>query len=175
MPMGSMKQTLLLGVIGVAFAGFFGYHGIYARQQAQVRVIEQQIAQEQANQQAQTDVAALVQQIERYRKHLPPEPDASWLVHEVVALAKKANVPLASITEEAPQSLQQFTRLAVNLQFTASYHQLGAFIDDLERANRFMRIERLEMTRSLEGEEPVSIRMVLSTIHIPSGLPGGGS
>ena len=79
-----MKPTLLLGVIGVAFMGFLGYHRINGWQQQQARLTQTQIAQEQDNQEVQADVASLLSQIEHYRKRLPREPDPSWLVREVV-------------------------------------------------------------------------------------------
>ena len=162
-----MNQTLLLGLIGVALAGLFGYHGIYASKQEQVRVIQAQITEEQANQQAQARVAGSLQELEQHRKRLAPEPDTSWLVREVVALSKRAGVQLTTINQDVPQAFQKFTRLSVSLQFAASYHQVGSFLDELERSERFFHIDRLEITHPAEEEQPPAIQLVVSTLYVP--------
>lgn len=162
-----MNQTLLLGLIGVALAGLFGYHGIYAPKQEQVRVIQAQIADEQTNQQAQVNVAGLLQQVEQYRKRLAPEPDTSWLVREVVALSKGVGVQLSAINQDAPQVFQKFTSLSISLQFSASYHQVGQFLDALERSERFLHVDRLDMGNSMEDGKSVIVRLAVSTLYVP--------
>lgn len=162
-----MNQTLLLGLIGVALAGLFGYHGIYASQQEQVRVIQAKITEEQTDQQAQTRAAGSLQQLEQYRKRLAPEPDTSWLVREIVALSKRAGVQLATINHDAPQAINKFTRLSVTLQFAASYHQVGSFLDELERSERFFHIDHLQITHPAEEETPPAIQLVVSTLYVP--------
>lgn len=162
-----MKQMLLIGTIGVALSSLFGYHAVYAPQQKQVRVIQGQIAQEQSDQQARMDVAALLQHLERSRERLAPEADTSWLVREVVALSKRAGVQLATINQDAPAPLQKFTRLGAAFQFSASYHQVGVFLDALEHSDHFFHVEHLDITRaSAEGQSSV-VRLVVSTLYMP--------
>ncbi|MBI2104709.1 MAG: type 4a pilus biogenesis protein PilO [Candidatus Omnitrophica bacterium] len=142
-----------------------------------MRLIQAQIADEQATQRLQADVAALLRQAEQSRKRLPEEPDPSLLVHDVVALAQQAGVQLTSISRETPQTFRRFTRLAVILQGTASYHQLGAFLDALERSERFLRVERFEISRPTELG-PASVHLSISTLYVPPVLPasaGGGA
>ena len=162
-----MNQTLLLGLIGVALAGLFGYHGIYAPKQEQVRVIQAQITEEQTNQQAQMTVAGLLLQLEQYRKQLAPEPDTSWLVREVVALSKRAGVQLTTINQDAPESLQKFTRLGVSLQFSASYHQIGLFIDELERSDHFFHIDRFVIGHPAQEGKSSTVQLTVSTLYVP--------
>jgi len=172
-----MRPFFLLAGIGVALSALIGYNVAYVPQQRQVRLIHAQIADEQATQRLQADVAALLGQAEQFRTRLPEEPDPSLVVHEVVALAQAAGVQLASITRETPQTFPQGTRLTVTLQGTASYHQLGALLDALERSERFFRVERFEISRPTEAE-PASVRVVVSTLYVPplvSGSAGGGA
>lgn len=170
-----MKPTLLIGVIGLALTGWIGYHGIYARQQERVHLIQAQVAQEQANQDAQQQVATLLAQIEQYHKRLPPEPDPSWLVREAVAIGQKAGLELTTITKESPQQFQQFTRLAINLHFTATYHQLGTFLDHLEQSDHFIRVEHLAVNGPQEARGPASVELVLSTIYLQPVVSGAGA
>ncbi len=169
-----MKPPLVLAVIGLALTGLVGYHGIHGRQQERVQLIQAQIAQEQANRQVQQDVAALLDQVEQYRKRLPSEPEPSWLVREAVALGRKAGLELATITQESPQQFQQFTRLAISLEFKASYHALGTFLDYIEQSDAFIRAERLVLSKPGDEDGVTSVSLVLSTIHLPpvAGIAG---
>jgi Tfp pilus assembly protein PilO len=116
----------------------------------------------------QADVAALLEEFEQYRKRLPPEPDSSWLVREAVALGHEVGVTLSTISIAAPQPYQQFTRLSVTLQLRASYHQLGTFLDHLERSDRYLHIDSVSISnRSHETSDLATIRLALSTVYLP--------
>ena len=154
-------------------ASFIGYNYIYVPQTNQVSKIHVQIANERSLQQLQSDVAGLFKQIERYRERLPKEPDSSWLAREVVALSQKAGVQLTTISQDEPEKLEQFTRLMVDVQFTASYHQLGTLLDNIERSDHFIRIDRVNVAHGRTEQEPVSIQLELSTFYLPP--PGGMS
>ena len=163
------QQTLLLVGIGVASVVLIGYHGLYAGQRKRVELIRGYVAQEQADQQATSNVAVLLAQLEQYRRRLAPEPDTSWLVKQVVSVSQDAGVQLASITQETPEAQQEFTRLTIHLQFSSNYHQLGQFLDRLEHAPPFIRVDRLEVTEPEGGHGPAMIGLVLSTFYVPEG------
>lgn len=165
-----MHSRLIVLAIVVATACAIGYYGIHVPAKNEVRLIQQQIAEEQNSQGTKTDVAALLAQIERYRARLPEEADPSWLAQQLVTLAQQSGVQIASITQETPQPSDRFTRLAVNLQLTASYHQLGAFLDAVERSPYLIRVERLTVDRT-EGEERGRAQVTFSTIVLPPLVP----
>ena len=168
------KPTFLLGIIAVAIVCSIAYTSIYVPAQKQVQVIQTQKSKERASQRTQADVAALLKTIEAYRKRLPSERDPSWLVRETVSDARKAGIEVSSINQEDPQDFSGFTRLTVNLQLTASYHQLGAFLDEIEHGEPFIRVDRINLSRALSsrGEEMASIKLAFSTIYLPPVLTG---
>lgn len=170
--MTRVKQTLLLGTIIVAFAGFFGYHMVYRPQQAKLAEYPRVLEREQADYQAQADVAALVERIESYRRRLPPGADTSWLVNEVVSVANDVGVQVTRIVPEPPRDLQGVTRLGVSLQVSASYHQLGVFLDRIERAALFIRVDRADLAGASDANPSSerTIQVVLSTLYIPPFL-----
>lgn len=172
--MGNIKATLLIVVIGLAITGLFGYHMVYVPQQRKVALIQTQIAQSQSDQQSREEVAALFSAVEHYRKRLPESTDPSWLAREVVAIGKAAGVQFATINQQAPEDRVQYTRLTVNLTFSASYHELGAFIDAIEGSEHFMRVDHLVVGPPTPGSEKASIQLVLSTITVPKVAPGAG-
>lgn len=170
------KPFVCLVAIEVALTGYIGYNFIHVPQQRQVRLIREQIAHEHTKRQAAIEVAALLDQRTQYQTRLPSEPDTSWLARDIVALAENAGVQLTTITQETPQSFEQFTRLGVSLKFNASYHQLGAFIDDLERSAHFIHVEQMSVGRS-GRDEAASVQVTCSTLYLPPPLPvpSGGS
>lgn len=173
-----MKRTLVVGAILVAFAGYFGYHGVYLPARAARAQMPLALQQEQADQRVQVEVAALVQEIEQSRRRLAPAPDASWLVNQVVSLANAAGVQLTRIVPESPRDLGSVTRLGVDLQFSASYHQLGTFLAHIEGAPAFIRVDRVELSDAggVEPSSQRSIHLVLSTLYVqPFLFPGAGA
>lgn len=162
-----MKSVLLLAGIEVALAGWFGYNFLHLPGQRQMAFIRGQSAQEQATQQTQAEVAGLLNALEEQRGPLAPEPDPSWLVRQMVALADKSGLQLTTIAQEPPQELEQYTRLGALLQFSASYHQLGTFLDEIERSPYFIRVDRISLIPASEREQPASVRLGVSTIYVP--------
>lgn len=170
--MGNVKPTLLIVVIGLAITGLFGYHMVYVPQQRKVALIQTQIAQSQSDQQSREEVAALFSAIEHYRKRLPENSDPSWLAREVVAIGKASGVQFTTLNQQVPEDRAQYTRLSINLAFSASYHELGAFIDAIESSEHFMRVDHLVVGPPTPGSEKASVQLVLSTITIPKIAPG---
>ena len=170
-----LKAMLPIVGIGVALTAFLGYNFIHIPQQRKVSEIEANIAEVRALQQLQTEVMTLLGQVERYRRQLPPAADPSWLVNQVVALGQRDGIELDTISQQGPQPLRQFTRLAVDLQFTATYHQLGRFLDDIERSAYFLQAEEITVNRRPSDESRVDVRLRVATFFVPPTLNGGGS
>ena len=166
-----VKEWMTLGGIGIAISVVIGYYGIYVPKHNEVRLIRAQSAQQQLHQQAQADVAKLLEQINQYHRRLPDDPDPSRLVKEVMEVAEKDGVQLTSIAQDPPQALDSYTRLVVNLQFNASYHQLAAFLDDIERSTLFIHVERFEFTTA-DAQGVAPIQLTLSTFFLPPLVPG---
>ncbi len=165
-----MKPQVQVGMMALALSLFFGYHAFYKSQQDRVHLIQAQSVEEQTRQRTQLEVVALAQRVEHYRHRLLQTPEPSVLVREVAVLAKKAGVQLSTIGQEPPQEFPQFTRLAVNLQCSATYHQLGAFLDYLEHAEHFIRAESITVTPGSDGRSTISL--VVSSLYVPPLLDG---
>lgn len=163
-----VKTALLLVVIGVVVAAtaFVGYNMVYAPQQSQVRLIQGKITQEQANQTMQAEVATLLRQVEEHRKRLPPERDASWLLDQVLPIAERNGLRLNTITRQPPSPVGDLTRLSISLDGSASYHQLGAFVDELERAESYLHVERLQMSPP-DATGKSAVQLLISTAFVP--------
>jgi len=172
--MGRLNATLLVGTLIVACAGYFGYHNVYLPKRVQLEQYPLEMQREAANQQAQADVATIAQELESFRGQLPPEADASWLVNEALAIADEVGVRVTRVVPQPPRDLGGMTRLAVSLQVTASYHELGIFIDRLERAPVFIHVDRVDLAETRGSQQALSARpidVVLSTVYVPPAVP----
>ena len=162
-----MKAQLVVAALAVAVGLPAGYN-VAKGHQEQLRLIQKQIAQARTTRQTEGQITATMGQIERYRARLPSEPSPSWLVHEAVALGEQVGLQLTTIDQDPPQDQQAYTRLGITLEFSATYHQVGRFLDLIERSERFIRVERLEVSPSRTGENNrASVRLVLSTVYVP--------
>ena len=163
-----MKSIAIGIIIGVALGGVLGYHSIYLRQQKQAQAIRKQISDVRAKQKAQQQAAESLEQLKKLRPQLPPEPEPSWLVQQATLLGRESGVELTAISPENPQAVQQFTRLGVNLQFDATYHQLGRFLDDIERAPYLIRVEHFAMGSPKDQSGRASVQLTLSALFLPT-------
>jgi hypothetical protein len=134
----------VVGLVAVAMALPLGMQ-IRRRHEIRRRAALEQLASEQALHETYAQLNTAFGEIQRHRRRLPDAPDPSWLVTEAVALGEMEGLQLTSIAQEQPREFPQYTRVAIALEFEAMYHQLGAFLDRVERSQRFMRVDRLEV------------------------------
>jgi len=161
-----MKASLLSGAIIVAVSGLFGYHNIHLRLQQQLQAVQQQQQLEQQTQELRTQLAVTLEQVEQFRKRLAPSPETQWLMEQVNPLAAQAGVQLTGIRPQNPSPLTDFTSLAVHLEFTGSFHQVGAFLSALESAPVFIRVSDLDI--SAPNEQGASqVQLILTTMYVP--------
>ena len=162
-----MRPSVISGALVLCIAGYFGYNVIYRRNQQQLDRLQAQLAEQQETQNVRVQVAQSLNQIEQFRKRLPPQAETEWLVGHINRLAQGAGVQLTSVNPQPPKSVQEFTWLSVTVQFTSPYHQLGQFVSTLENAEPFLRIDGLEISPLRQGQA-VDIRMTVSTLYIPA-------
>ena len=162
-----MKPILLGAAVGLVLAYLIGYNQIYGRQHKQLLLLHSQLTQEQANQSLQKETETLFKRLDGYRAKLPAEPDPSWLVREAMSASDRAGFTVDSIQPDTPHEDKLATRLSVNLAFQASYHQLGTFLDALERSDHFIRVEQLSVSWDPADKGQSKVQLTLGTVALP--------
>ena len=162
----TLKPSRISGLIILVLAGMTGYQMVYLRTQQQLVVLNQELARAGQTQALRAQVAASLSELERFRKQLPSEPETGWLIRAVGSRAQETGIQLTTIMPQSPKLLQDFTYLAVNLQFTASYRDLMKLLHRLEQAHAFIRIDEIELSRT--PQEIAQVRLVVSTLHVPA-------
>lgn len=81
------------------------------------------------------------------------EEQVSALLRDISDLANKNNVKIEQIrpSRESPQAkpdktVSKYTPLSINLELTCDYHRLGKFINDLENAETYIALQKLNIT-----------------------------
>lgn len=160
----------VVGLVAVAVALPLGLQ-IRRRHEMRRRAVLEQLAREEALQETYARLNTAFGEIQRHRPRLPDAPDPSWLVTEAVALGEMEGLQLTSIAQEQPREFSQYTRVAITLEFEATYHQLGLFLDRVERSQRFMRVDRLDVKPQAIGisdAHPTAlVHLTLSTLYLP--------
>jgi type IV pilus assembly protein PilO len=96
---------------------------------------------------AKAKINELEQDISYYEKKLPQEKDIPDLLQYLSNIATETNIKLLEIEkkQEIRQEQEQafYVTVPFNLILKGGYHEIGRFINRLENAERFMKIENL--------------------------------
>jgi Tfp pilus assembly protein PilO len=134
-----------------------------------VQQIRRQQTEARQEQQLREDVAAALTTLEQQRPALAEGSDAGWLLQELSRLVKDAHLEVTSITPHPPSTAGEGVAIvSASLQFATTYHQLGRFVARLERHERFLRIDALQITPNVAQPGKVNVRVTVSAVALPS-------
>jgi type IV pilus assembly protein PilO len=98
---------------------------------------------------AKDEIGKLKENINYYEKKLPTEKDIPDLLQYLSNIGTETNVKLLEIEKKQEIRQEQGQTLYVTVPFKlilkGGYHNIGSFIGKLENADRFMKIEKLEI------------------------------
>lgn len=99
---------------------------------------------------AENQVLLLKEKIRDYEKKLPMEKEISNILQYLSNAAKKLDVTINEIKPGEQTTKQDkkalYWSIPIVLKTKCAYHQLGAFLNELEKADRFMKITDIEIT-----------------------------
>ena len=191
-----IKDNRAYQIIAAVIAGYvffalaFYFIGIKPKivkvQELKAQISEKQIFLSKAGpiqlQQEKISEAALrIQELKRdiiyYERKLPTEKDIPDLLQNLSATATETGVKLLEI--EKKQEIREergqtfYITVPFNLVFKGGYHNIGSFVNKLENAERFMKIQHL--TIKGDAKDPFEHRaeaVVLTYILDARGLTG---
>lgn len=105
-----------------------------------------------------------------YVKQLPPEKEVPGFLEGLSSIAQKAGVGIRSITpcaffQQEEKGAQEVYYREIPFLITAKsgYHQLGAFISNLDETDRFVAIEYVKIQYDEKSPHAHNVRMMLKT------------
>lgn len=117
---------------------------------------------------------SLSEKIAYYEKKLPGKKEIPAILEYLSDSARKLNV---RITEIKPVEQGQDTEdkdkiyyaVPILLKAECGYHQLGRFLNELERADRFMKISDIEIGSSSDQDGILDVQLIIVTYVMSQG------
>ena len=114
-------------------------------------------------------VANMQEQVTLYEKKLPTEHEVPMLLEELSQMAKETYVKILGISPvyvkvgSADDKPKPYKEIPISIHALSGYHQLGAFINKLENAGRFMKVSDIEIRASNKNKRAHDVELVIST------------
>ena len=158
-PARGPKERILLGLGGaVALVLWFQIfhvpqHGIHSQRRAQVLSVRKKLQEARRNIKQLPSLEAELKRLSSGNGMaftFSPEEQLPELLEMIAQAARSSQVKLLTVRPQ--MDLNQlhpgptgFLELPVRLEATAGYHQIGSFLDALERSERLVRLDSLEI------------------------------
>ncbi len=131
---------------------------------------------------ARVHVKRLIDEVRAIRGQFAPTAEAEWLVKRLTAHVQEAGLRMESIVPHTPVSVQEFQQVSVTVQLSASYHQLGKLLSQLENSDELVWVQDLDITKPREqpgwGVDATRtrastlphVRLTLATLYVPEEI-----
>jgi len=104
--------------------------------------------------------------IDYYEKKLPREKDIPNVLQYLSSSARKLNVRLTEIKpmEKTEDGTPTYYSVPILLKAECGYHQLGRFLSELEKADRFMKVVDVEIVSNVHRKiNALDVQLVIIT------------
>jgi Tfp pilus assembly protein PilO len=108
------------------------------------------------------------EKIDNYEKKLPREKDIPTILEYLSDSARKFNVRIVEIKpiKQGKNNKKQnsiYYTVPISLKAECGYHQLGRFLNKLEKANRFMKINDIEIEATSSRGNMLEVHLIIAT------------
>lgn len=110
------------------------------------------------------------EKVDYYERTLPAEQEIPSLLEELSSMAKTSGIKLLSITpvpvsakEQAAQKNKMYKEIPILITAKSGYHELGSFLNNLENADRFMKVVDLEVKSNKAAPKKHDVELLVST------------
>lgn len=115
------------------------------------------------------EVEELQQKVDAYRNEIPLESDHTWLsrqINNIASATRARDVSQRYLRAEPPRRkldnvwAAKYDERAWEIRMRCGYHELGRFLDKLEKTNKFLEVTDV----TIDGNDPSGQRVVI-VIH----------
>lgn len=127
--------------------------------------------------QFQAQVAELESRLESLRQVLPEQKDVADTLRRLQSLATKSNLTIQRFQPGTPKQQKLYAEVPYRLQAQGTYHNLGAFFDQISRFPRIINVSEIKIRRNERGEpgRTITAECVATTFVLQEGgLAAGG-
>ena len=147
-------RVVLLTAIGsgIALVAFAIGMQILTTTHTKVAKLTQETAYESRRNTLLKSMNSLQMRSEKYQKRLLPTSESSWLMNQLTKLTTSMGLTLLSIQPEKLPTSERLRGVAIRIGLNCSYHQLGQLIEKIENSDTFMRIQELNLEKTVTEE-----------------------
>ena len=116
------------------------------------------------------EIAAMEKKLKTFEPLLSGAQQSDWLIEAVNRMAAESGLTLLSASPQPPSKDADFTRIALTIEASGGYHNLGRFIEKIENYRPLIKVSNLRILRS-ERRDPGNLKITLSvnSYYLPKG------
>ena len=118
-------------------------------------------------------VDSLEQHLDSLKAVLPEQKDVADILRRVQGLAKQSNLSIQRFTPQPPKGQALYSELPYKLQAEGTYHNLGAFLDQISRFHRIINVSDITIKAKAPQTSTATIvaECVATTFVLQEGKP----
>ena len=108
--------------------------------------------------------------IELYEKKLPAQQEIPALLENLSKMAKNANITIIGITPAASKTAKEkknqnqvYKEIPILIKAKSGYHELGRFLNNLENADRFMKVTDISIKANAALPKKHDVQLMVYT------------
>lgn len=117
-----------------------------------------------------TEIKSLRESIDYYERRIPSEKAMSWLLIELSRVARETGIRYLSITPQAEDRKESYTRVPIRIEIQCGYHNLGRFLSKIENSQRFMSVDNITISPDSSNPLKHRVSMTISTFMLAQGV-----
>ena len=120
-----------------------------------------------------SNIESYKEKVDRYEKMLPAEQEIPSLLENLSGMAQNSNIKIIGITPittgTAPKNdkdrgrNQIYQEIPILISARSGYHELGAFLSNLENSDRFMKVVDIEMRSNKAAPKKHDVELIVCT------------
>lgn len=117
------------------------------------------------------------EKVEEYEEKLPVEHEIPRLLEDLSNMAKTSNIKILSITPLPAPSVKDasarkrayYKEIPIRINAKSGYHELGAFLNNLEKADRFMKVIDIDIKANRATPKKHDVDLIICTYVLLGG------
>jgi len=126
-----------------------------------------------------SNIASYKDKVDKYEKMLPAEQEMQSLLETLSAMAKATNIKIVGIapvtssttlrSEKGRDTNQIYQDIPILISAKSGYHELGAFLTNLEKSDRFMKVVDIEIKANKSSPKKHDVELIVCTYILLKG------
>ncbi|BAF59332.1 tfp pilus assembly protein PilO [Pelotomaculum thermopropionicum SI] len=161
---GAALLVLLVFLLNVQVKAYRNARAALERERAACRQAQMMLAD---LKEAEKQAGLLAEKLAKYQKMMPGEPEQNTLIAELNACAAESGVNLQQISFGSRLAKEGYTEMPLELVLEGRYHDLLAFLEDIQRdGRRAVRLDSIKMSQGREEQTLVRADVAASVFYI---------